>query len=82
MNNWFTTDIEEYPRETSNHEPNAAPQNNNKMTISPQPEPHVKENTASKGSSISAVNERLDIEVVKNTLNLFRARCEWTTRMA
>ena len=40
------------------------------MTISPQPKPHVKENTASKGSSISAVNKRLDFELVKNTSNL------------
>ena len=65
--NWFTPDLEEDPRETPNHKPSVAPENNNNMLTLPQSVPYVKESPNRKGASISEVIKHPASEGFRNT---------------
>ena len=69
---WFTLDLDKYPSKLPSHEPITDPDNNNNTLTSFRSVPHVQENTAIKGVTVSEVTERPYSKVVQNTSNLNR----------
>ena len=65
---WFAPDLEEDPRETPNHDPSIAPENNNKIITSSQSELHVQYIWDREGAS--EVHERPASKEVRSTSNL------------